>query len=252
MMYLFWLSIVLIAVIHEAGHVWELKRGGGKLSRFGLGIPVPYIPHLSLEVKGISFELHPLLIGAFVEEKHGSTDHFSDKEKLAFFGGGVMINVVSGLLILAVVAAYHGSMVALSILLIVATVIFFGRSIFYYLLPFIGSVFFVFVVISMWNMGGSHILNVDFVESNSRIKEMVNGRYALLFWLLASMSIVIGLFNAIPLGGLDGHHSLTVIIDDWKDGSSKSLPFSIFTLVGFLIVVVASLLPVFTTIWHNI
>ena len=90
---------LLAITFHELGHAYAMYRCGVPIERIGLlGIPVKGVPFLKKDFTlngGITrFEIHPLIIGAFVKPKDESLESQSTLNKVYIFGAGPLVNIL--------------------------------------------------------------------------------------------------------------------------------------------------------------
>ena len=90
---------LLAITFHELGHAYAMYRCGVPIERIGLlGIPVKGVPFLKKDFTlngGITrFEIHPLIIGAFVKPKDESLESQGTLNKVYIFGAGPLVNIL--------------------------------------------------------------------------------------------------------------------------------------------------------------
>ncbi len=92
-------ALLIVIVVHEMGHVIAMRKRGIYIKEFGIGIPIPYVPSISLSGKwlgNLKIVFHPLLIGAYVRfsERAGrKIKRLPPKDQIAICLGGVKANL---------------------------------------------------------------------------------------------------------------------------------------------------------------
>jgi membrane-associated protease RseP (regulator of RpoE activity) len=245
------LVFVLVMVIHELGHAWEMKKQGVDIAEMGIGMPVPlwrvkvdgefdesgrqiyrriYIPHFSFPVRlwgmDIEVKLHPVLLGAYVmpsDDGLYTMRSMPDKGLHLIYAGGVIANLITfavAMLISALVAGVTTKVLVVTTSIVIVCV---GLRSFVssYVLPVFGVLLFGLVLYSFVTMPISETVQgpvqiVSFMHKN--IAEIND-------WLtmvkeatnmLAFLSLVVGMMNCLPIYMLDGGRSFFLYLVKWK------------------------------------
>lgn len=244
-MTLFWGIIILSLVAHEFGHAYELVKNGGKLKRIGLGLPISRVPYAHITYKGVSIELHPVILGAFVEPvDNGWEDQATPKQKLAFCGGGIMGNILFTILLLFIVMVLKANIYA-PLLIAVACMVYLSRNAIYMALPLIGTGLIGVSVYTMMN--GDVFTNSSFIHANDLLSSQLGDLPVTTITLAAAViSLVFGIFNAMPIAPLDGFHMVSAVV---KDTIKDHLVYKLYAAFGVVIVLTLTLMTVLSTVW---
>ena len=208
---LFILILTTALAVHELGHAVVMVNNGVELRRIGLGFPLgrPLFQWQWKRFPGINFEIHPLLLGAFVEPTTKGSRHMkslSYKAKADIYAAGAWANIVFYLVVSLMVGLFfldqglnHTAYARTAG--ICAALLLFRHFFRRYLLPIIGLVWFGLIL---------YLISQDPLETVSgpvgivamAKDQSVNVVATILFG--GYISLMLGLFNAIPVYPLDG------------------------------------------------
>ncbi len=244
------LIFVLVMVIHELGHAWEMKKCGVDIAEMGLGIPFRwsrrkiddqfdeygmemyedrYLPHLSYPIKvwgmNIKLKLHPLLLGAYVLPSSigmETMDGLSDGDKHKIFAGGIIANILTCCFVFGVLWVFGATkIVTLFILIGVAIPCIFMRTfVSMYVVPILGIIFLIFISyvlvttpITESLSGPVGVMSIIFDVVSETESVWMQLKKALM--MLGIISLAIGIMNCLPIFVLDGGRSVFVHLERW-------------------------------------
>jgi membrane-associated protease RseP (regulator of RpoE activity) len=221
------LGFGLVIGLHELAHMLTAKAFGVKVLKFSFGFGPRLLGFL---FKGTSYELRLLPLGGFVQF---AEEDPSDNTKGGFFAvpwykralialAGPVMNLLLGLaMIYALLLFNHWPVFAavkrtgdISWFVIHETLKWFGG---------------VFTAQShMSDMAGPIMVTKLMVSS---LKESVMQ----FFFLLSIVSLSLGLFNLLPIFGLDGGHVLLYIIEGIRGKKLPNRAYEIWNILGFVL-----------------
>lgn len=191
-------------VVHEAAHALALRRMGGRIEEAGLGLPLrPRKVWPATGRRPFRLSLSPWVIAAYVQpdpEAEVLIRNARYRDQVWFAGAGVVANLISGMLCLAVVAVVDGQWTAAVLVAAAALAVWFLRVVLCMLLPVLGiaAAFVVGVALVRGfedRAGGGPIALAQALVVD-------DGRTALL--LGAGLGLALALFNMVPLYPFDG------------------------------------------------
>jgi len=112
-MIIFFISLILIIILHEASHLIIAKRCGCGVIRYSIGFGKPIL--FSKKIKGTIYQITPWIFGGFCELK-GELIETNDKDafinlpyrkKLAIAIAGCAVNIFSGTLAMIFGLRFH-------------------------------------------------------------------------------------------------------------------------------------------------
>lgn len=259
-MLLFYILVLLSVIAHEAGHAYELIKNGGKLKTFGIGIPIPKVPYISLQVNNISFELHPFLVGAFVEPvDDGWVESASNIKLKRFYAGGFMGNMVFAVISIVIVFLAT-SPLNIAPLLAMSVIAYYLRDYIYSAMPYIGIVMLCTLlylilgdIMSGTFLAKSSIIRFDESMRTAITQNDIPNQFSLLKTILAGalVSFVLGVGNMMPITFLDGWHIISL---DFKRLFGEKYEDSDWLqwakLAGVILLAVLTLIPIGVTLYE--
>lgn len=231
------IGILLLALslsIHELGHAFAMRKHGiamGEICLFGLGGKSIASFKVQKLFGDTLITIRPFIpIGAFVTPI-GDVSALEKGKQVDVFAAGIANNLYLGFSILALTTEIRGEYGHSLILLFSLTAIFL-------LLRFAKAAFVVLLGLSMLGLvayslakdlssAGSIVLLVKMINEENSILGVVN--------LGAAVSISLGLFNCVPLFGLDGWKILDLYL------SKRARPvIKFFAVIGIWAVLLIS------------
>lgn len=228
------LLFVLCVSAHELGHAVQMRKYGIEMEEiclFGLGGP-------KIQFKTIFFGETPVTIrplmpfGAFVRPKEDSIENLPKNAQVDINAGGVIVNIYAAFIMFILLTLFKGhflnaAWVGLNLLVFYLGVRFFKAA----TIISIGVIFMVAIVYSltkdMKSIGGI----ISIVKIISDQKSFVD-----LVVIAGSISLSLGLFNCVPLLGLDGQKILSLYLPE-----KVKYPFLFLAGAGILFVIVLAL-----------
>ncbi|MBI2047548.1 MAG: site-2 protease family protein [Parcubacteria group bacterium] len=211
---------LLTITFHELGHAYAMRKCGVSIKKIGLlGIPIKWVPYLNKEILFFGqltrFEIHPLIIGAFVEPEEEGIKALSMRDRVYIFGMGPLASMLIGAILLTIAGtatksfSIAGFQINLLLWMPVAIVfmIVFARQCCQYIIPFLGIVLMGNLLLSLAThpetdvIGGPVTVVNTVTELYQRLADM--GIFVAPF-IAGLISILIGLTNMLPLVPLDG------------------------------------------------
>ncbi|MBT2730356.1 site-2 protease family protein [Bacillus sp. ISL-75] len=190
-----YLILYLIIILHELGHLLAAKTMNLPITVFSIGIG----PNLySFEFKGISFEFKLIPGRGFVKTDAEKEENLPLYQKCIFYLGGIFVNILSFFVGLSIFFVQQGQSVLESFKIVYQKFI---------------------ALISLYY---SFITQLKFTDIYTPERDLENsiGLYisaadiAQEFWLgFAAISIVLALFNLIPIPVLDGGRVVLAIFN---------------------------------------
>lgn len=240
--------IIASIMLHELGHARAMHKKGVKFNRIGLGIPIKFLPHLKFKFKrwlDVSFELHLLIVGAFVgitSEGQKKLEKISFEDTSLILGGGIIANLLFAGILLTIVFFTAGSpfldvITGLPFLICAGTMLFliFGHNFFckYLLLPiglfFLGLVIW-YVVKDPFKAVIGPVGLVGLVGKFS-----IDFRGAVI--IAGVISLALGLTNALPLYPLDGGQLFGSLLAKWTKNPNTQKIYNQVSGFAFMMLV---------------
>ncbi|OGZ99046.1 MAG: hypothetical protein A3C07_02705 [Candidatus Sungbacteria bacterium RIFCSPHIGHO2_02_FULL_47_11] len=260
----FTVILCLFAItFHELGHAYAMYRCGVPIERIGLlGVPVKGVPFLkkdfTLNGNVTRFEIHPLIIGAFVKEKDGSLDLQSVLNRVYIFGAGPLVNILYA----AVLFSISGIRIPTATLwgqeiwllgwmpaIAIATFLFF-KPLCRFVVPTLGLVMLVSLAAALLlsenpqeSVAGP--VTLIHILGNGYAKMEPFGIFATTF-IAGIFSLLIGISNTLPFVPLDGGRIFHTYLE--KIGPHAGQWFFRFSFVLFLALVFLALSNDFMTL----
>lgn len=100
-------ALLCVAFLHELGHIFAALKTGIPVQEAGLGLP--FFSRQIANVGGVRISISPVLLGAYVLPDRKKLRESSRIARLVFFSGGVFMNIVSALLVVAAFTLYYGT-----------------------------------------------------------------------------------------------------------------------------------------------
>ncbi|MBT6690747.1 site-2 protease family protein [Candidatus Parcubacteria bacterium] len=242
----FLLIITLVLTVHELGHAWVMTQNGVKIKRMGLGFPIgkPIFKFHWQKFPDVTFVIYPIPLGAFVEPTPEGVifmENLPYKNKADIYGAGPWANIVFACIIWLIVATCfignganypaYARIAGLCVALVL-----FRHFLWRYILPFAGLVWFgVLVYLVAQNpldsvSGPIGIVTIAKKESVSLSSTALFGGY---------ISLMIGLFNMIPIYPLDGGKIIELL---FKQRKARDIfrRISIVTILSILVLAFTS------------
>lgn len=223
------LGVAILIGSHEASHMIVAKRFGVKVLRFSLGFgPILF----AKKFKDTSYELRLLPLGGFVQcagETPGSKvkgGFFSTswwKRALIALAGPITNLLLGFLLIYWILLVNHWSEFgALTRAVEISWKI--------VLLTLQWLVGFFYHTSKVSDLSGPVAITHIMVQS---LKE----NFLQFIWILAAMSMSLGLFNLFPIPGLDGGHIFLYLLEGLRGKQFSSKVYTIWGYFGFILLV---------------
>ena len=241
--------IILSLILHELGHAWMMHKRGVQFDRVGLGIPISFLPSFKFGLKrwpGVSFEIHPLIIGAFVaitEEGQKKIKELSFGDQAQIFGGGIVVNLLYAALMIFILLFSSGRSISQIVVMphfyisaIVALLCLFANKFFckYLLLP-IGVALIGLIIWSITKDPAKAMVGPVGIIS------MV-GKHSITFLgaisITGLISLALGLTNALPLYPLDGGHIMGVLLEKWTKNQNVLKGYNRISGILFILLII--------------
>lgn len=209
-------GLILSSSLHEIGHALKMQKHGVKMREiclFGLGGPAIVRFKAPRFFGQTPITIRPFIpIGAFVrpETEDGGYETLTRLQKVDIAAAGVVVNLYMGLCLFSGVAIFFGHWKFLAIniaLLLFITIAFRYFKVWFFIVT--GCAFMVVLAYTMFNdIGsvGSVVSIVKFISIQSTFKSAI--------MTTGALSVSIGLFNCMPLFGLDGHRILETVLPE--------------------------------------
>ncbi len=210
------IGLFLSISLHEIGHALKMKKHGicmREICLFGLGGPALVrfkVPRLFGQTP---ITIRPLIpIGAFVrpETEDGVYEDATTLQKVDIAAAGVVVNLYMGFGIFAGVGIFYGYWKFLAVNIAVLIFIFLAFRYFKTWFFIVTGVIFMgvlaYTIFRDISNVGSVVTIVKFVVAQQTIKDAIV--------TTAAISVSIGLFNCMPLFGLDGHKILETVLPE--------------------------------------
>lgn len=251
---LFVLILTTALLVHELGHAVAMINNGVQIKSMGLGLPLgkPIFQSKWERFPGVNFEIHPLLLGAFVQPSKAGAAHMETlpyKAKADIYAAGAWANILFFMGISLFVntphamitgAAIKSANLAIMILIFIALIVMrdFVRR---YLLPIIGIAWFALVLHLIFQNPLNSVSGPIGIIGTAK-KESVNIMATIYFG--GYISLMLGLFNAIPIYPLDGGKIVELF---FKNEKARQVFRSLGTVTFLIIILLA-----FTTDFVNL
>jgi membrane-associated protease RseP (regulator of RpoE activity) len=238
------LALAVAFGVHEAAHALALRSYGFRLSRAGIGLPLP--PTFTVFRRGeVGFTVSPWLLGAYVQARDEDEEAITAlpyRDRAWYLNAGIVANLLFGFVLLAVVAVAH-SRLALGLgLAAVAVALWFARRpVAAYVVPALAVPilgFMVFAMAASWARGET---GAGFAGLHDLVSPGVVG--AVEFAGVVSMAM--GVLNALPLFGLDNGKVVDLLLHRW----APHWLVSGYRAVGVALVLGMLLLAVGSDLW---
>jgi len=220
---IFIVLVLAVIALHELNHGRLMVRYGIKVPEAGLGIPVKFLPCLSLKISPrFTFKLHPLLLGAYVQPAdEKEIERLSYQEKAHIFGAGIVANLVISFLLNAFLMVAlliirperwdMGDTIYLAAYVILAVIFLrFDKFLSKYVFPFLGLLLTGYLIWSIIHLGFQKSLMgpIGIVQAGLSITSLIEATA----WA-AVVSLGLGLINLLPLYPLDGGRILKAFLE---------------------------------------
>lgn len=242
------LLIIVSIMLHELGHALAMHKKGIKFDRIGLGIPIKALPHFKFKLKrlpDVVFELHLLIVGAFVSITPEGQKKFKEiphKDQALILGGGIVANLLfAGIMLLLVFFTserpFLDVITGTPFLICAGVMLFliFGHNFFckYLLLP-VGLLMLGAVI---WCVAQDPF---KAVVGPVGLAGMV-GKFSIDFKgavvIAGLISLALGLTNALPFYPLDGGQLLSLLLGRWTKNPKVSETYNKISGLAFLLIV---------------
>lgn len=197
------LLLVVNLVIHEAAHGLALRRLGGRVEEAGVGVPLS--PRLTLAPtrrRPFRLVLTPWLFMAYVkpdEDSEKDVVRMSYWNRAWFYGAGVLANLLTGTLLLALITALAGRWERAALFAGIAAALWFGRKMVTWAMPLLALPATAIVVAGLVqgfnrHEGGGPIATYGFLATYAGD----------LLVLAAAIPLALAIFNLLPVFPFDG------------------------------------------------
>ena len=249
MTFAFCLFLVFFSIgLHELGHAWAMHRNGIPIKRIGFGISLglPSIDFKLSRFPGIQFSIGLIPLGAFVEWTDAGGEMVKRlpwKKKFDVFGYGPLANLLFGLIVcvIAMTFANWGNLASFTrfwVMLASIPILFLLRKVFArYIMPVIGLFWFALIVFLMIKSPTESVSGPVGIATIAK-QQAVDWTNAIFFG--GYISLMIGLFNCIPVYPLDGGKQVEHMLSRFKSG------VNIYRKAGF-VAIIAILVLAFTS-----
>lgn len=216
------LVLIIALILHEAGHAVAMTRRGVEIKAVGLGLPFSKKLRLTLRSRFLPypFVITPFLLGAYVQPTEKGMEQLkqlSYKDQAVCYTAGIIVNIVSGALVLGVVAMMYqvtgydewGRAGWIAVIAGVTALVFvvFRRAV-SQILPLLSVtvlVLLVYLLVGSLNSVGGPVAVVEMVTSGSDIRESL--------WVGGIMSLNLAFLNMLPIVPLDGGRVISSYLD---------------------------------------
>ncbi len=207
------LVLILALILHEAGHAIAMTRRGVEIKEVGLGLPLGKNLRLTIHTRHLPYPLivTPFLLGAYVrptDQGQEQLEQLSYKDQAVCYTAGIIVNIVSGALVLGAVAMMYqvtdydawGRAGWIAVIAWATALVFtVFRRVVSQLLPVLSVVvlgLLVYILVGSLNNIGGPVAVVETVTSGRNVRESL--------WVGGFMSLNLALLNMLPLAPLDG------------------------------------------------
>lgn len=218
--------IILSLVAHELGHAWAMHSVGVKFTEIGLGIPIPYVPHLRFTMKRRDGEplavcFHLLILGAYVkmpDEELPRIEAMPYKDQSFIFGAGVLANLLfTGVMLMIADLFFLGWPIAKTIthwhfllVLGITLLLIVGRKFFCRYVVLTVGVAMVGLVI--WSLTKDPLKSLAGPVGIVRMVSSLSVSVGMAINMAAVVSLALATCNALPLVPLDGGQIVQCIL----------------------------------------
>jgi len=204
--------ILLVMIVHEAGHALAMNAKGVEIQEFGLGIPFPYTPYYKFSIGKYNFVISLLLVGAYVRPSEAGKEklmQLSKKERCFIYGAGPLANLIlASVLGFIFFILYDGISVKLLIPMAMIVLWIFRKPFCQYLLPIVGLIIAILTAYRVtlapriYGPIGAIGVLADFMKNITGI-----------ILITALLTLFLGLLNMLPIFIFYGGK----IVDIWLD-----------------------------------
>lgn len=220
-------ALLIVVLIHEAGHYMAMRKLGVEIEAVGVGLP--FGPALSFRRKPTTKRPNPLevnvhlaLLGAYVQPSKTGTAQLlalGYRDQTWVYNVGVIAGQLTAMVFLTASAFLRGQPGRAAVAIAVGSVVWtFRRPLAAYVLPTVGAVASAIVVVrGLFELfrtddGVTQLGMVGLASASDEVMAAYDSPIAAYLSLLAVLSLAIATVNLLPLFGLDNGRSVELLL----------------------------------------
>lgn len=206
------MTLLASIALHEAGHAYALHTLGIRLDSAGIGLPVgPMIEFKPTRRRPFTFTISLLLLGAYISHSHGDNERVEGlgwRDTAWVAGAGPAVSFALFGAFLAAYAAARGSLVGFAIGAgVFAAIVLFRRPFCIYVLPLLSIAAVALIV--------HQLVTIPITVGQGPIEVfrlLASATWVDYLFIISAINLGLGVFNALPVFPLDGHHVVANIL----------------------------------------
>lgn len=220
----FIITLGILVLSHELGHLWAAKKLGIKVHEFGFGFP----PKLwSKKIKGTLYSINLIPIGGYVKEDQEDFAKKSIKTRAMVLAAGVGMNLLTAIIFLTFLSFFFYPWYQAIFMGVINTV------------NLIAMIFYAFYQLIT---GGVSADILGPIGIASLTGDMVAQGFLQVVWFIALLSINLAIINILPFPALDGGRLLMLGIEKFKGSPVNQKIEHTIHATGFVILIVLMVL----------